>query len=685
MEDDTYSGDIGLNDRLLNIELCGAKRSRYGVDLTSVSPSSPFITQLDSHTQESMIHLIKLRRCHLKRDYKKMRPVLEELQDGMKSPELVDELTLLGGHLYIIDMIKNLECSSNTLDGSFDRQNDIKYQLLFILSLITEAFEDIALDCMYDDPLMQILFESIAHKEYTETAFLCLKNIMVCGVFDLRKIPNLNSIMSGLSSFTLYMLIKVIGTCAYIPEDQVCIHRYEVNPVLYINHSLLLNIPDIFRKVCLMLRSTNSRAWVSPSLHFLSSVDAVDIPWEAMENDNVVESLPMFGIMRLLQLNDNESTAAYAMLTSYTKVTYQTELLSFLCSILWGPRKVDLLLKLKSLGFSTTLYNIVNSIEWSKQENEFDSERVNPFFARKIQVMRMVINYMDQEAIYTFKDCLLLSDHEKDYLNGVTDEMIPNEQYWIKTLHDLFLKCRNNHKDRVNISCCIQFSMRVPRVNIAQYYERHGLMVILFEDLVTGPSTGYQSIFDLLSEMIKFRPDLYLKFNHLCGIHIVRTDKMLGIIRSNIIDANVFVRTVYITFKRLTEQNPDFVANNQDIRYLYDRLFSDDGWANCLELLINCVTPTSIHNENMCCLNSFLLLIYHNSDLKHLDDIKDIFEMWKTNNCINIDNTLELFKLWRTFYASNSKDVFSFESFSGVKIHMIKKLIKELEIILLSI
>ncbi|EFA81460.1 hypothetical protein PPL_05448 [Heterostelium album PN500] len=637
-----------LNDRLF---LCEIARSTKSISRRLDSPV--LLEGFSNKTKKIMDLLIKLRKYYIIKHILMIKTLLEDLRVLLLINEKMSfELVSLHGHFLIVDILLDIKSLKSGADKDNGETTTIKREdknIIDILSRLYAIINEVSSIphihewIINNDELMNNLFHSLHAIEPLDSAIASINEILLYNqtqyVYDLRKIKNIYKLISELSSVRLFIFLKIISTCIYIPDpydaptiQQSIQLRNNINTLYNTNQSLVLNSPCLLEKLCILLRKSTENDWVSPSLRKGAGISTNQDDWNQLDrvtrisftNDQLLQIIESLNLE--MQMGDQEDP--YQFLSDYSKSSYQSDLLLTLYGLANGPRKIQVLSALERFGFIKILHTIITTIDWTKSEFNEDNDalRVNPHYIKKIQLLRFVYLYFDVETIANLNGCLIISQHERNVINGL-EQPKEGEIYWIQTLYDSFLKCGFIEKERTFLTCCIQSSFRVPNCNVAPYLAKQGLLNSLFRELLSGKTMFYQMNFDILGELLKNDRHLYRTLNQICIDEPESFSILRNIILLNIIDANVFIRAILLSHFNLKKNN--LLDTNVDY-VLFNFVYYEK-------------RPEILEKEG------------------HFDESLAILEEIDKKTHDFIDRTLELYSVWKDFYNLNSRDAFSIE------------------------
>ncbi|GAM26919.1 hypothetical protein SAMD00019534_100940 [Acytostelium subglobosum LB1] len=525
---------------------------------------------------------------------------------------------------------------------------------------------------------MQFLFDTMNMSD--DWSILVFNNVLtMMQPFDLRKLKNVNASIEKLPSTKLFMMVKTLSPSTFLPDfndmspiRQAIEIKTTIDPIYYINHSILINIPSLIPKICKMLKLSIKPTFVPPSLRLNSDDDDDEgMSGEAQQiqfNDEHIRQ-----VFQQIDIRVEATQMTMTYLNDFSKASYQTELLVFLFTLASGPRKLDVLSQMQRYDMVDILFDLFKSIDWQKKDYDETHDHANPFYMRKIQAFRMIFLFVDLELITATKTCYLISKSELEFINSYVPGKIPPPQsrYWIPSIYEIYTKTLPM-KERNFLTYCIQSTLRIPNCKISDYYASCGLIHSLFKEVTTGPAEGYQMHFDLMGELVKNKAP-YRVLNQLCRENEAAFKRLYTIMFDNIIEANVFIRSIMLANEQVVKTDETLDSFNNVLA----QICTINNKLLVIEKVILSVSPTTLCVENLCCVNSVIITLMLAKKDGQLDVcFESIKRMNSTNNSI-IGELLELFTMWKEFYMCNTKDVFSLQSSSKLCFHDIRAMVNE--------
>jgi len=288
----------------------------------------------------------------------------------------------------------------------------------------------------------------------------------------------------------------------------------------------------------------------------------------------------------------------------------------------------------------------------------------NPFRTIKIQFLRMVHNFCNR-YIGGGQKRLLLSEYDRHLLDSnSTIESLPachspetskpgllfkvvqvllgdsgDYLFWLASSVEAFLR-GGTPSEQVMICSWGLVSHLISEIT-DDGFKKSGLL---------------QTNFDLLGELIKLNVSNMRIVEELLGETDMR--KLTNVALSNLIDSNVFIRTLILSYECFKNSEPEFAENSKFGMFIEkNRLF-------LLRSLMTIVSLPKVNQENICCLNTALLILMfsnENGDLAMLlHSINEISEpdndevMHSPSGTPPLINFRKLLWFWNHYYNNES-------------------------------
>jgi len=205
---------------------------------------------------------------------------------------------------------------------------------------------------------------------------------------------------------------------------------------------------------------------------------------------------------------------------------------------------------------------------------------------------------------------------------------------------------------------------------------RSGLLKFLVKDILQSheedpkSSGSLQTGFDLLGELMKFNREIFNEFNKLMDSEDNFT-KFINKVTDHLVDSNVFLRAMILSLEKFREEDNSNISSPP---YPFSQckivkfLASEN-----LRLLIDLMTVISvdeINQENICCVNTALVLFIfssrHSQLSNYLQVVKAEEDLRGKPRSITA-NFRKLLWFWNEYYAQRGRDCLSLEFSSQIQ------------------
>lgn len=416
-------------------------------------------------------------------------------------------------------------------------------------------------------------------------------------------------------------------------------------------------------------------------------------------------------------------------------VPHQIEVIFVLCTLLSGRRKLHVQNSLLQLGLPSVLTAMFHRMSWETPPfsgpNPFEhahgpSCECNPESALRVQYLRLVHNFFDRDFVAaTIKQAMLSPYERQSLINSASltsiSEIHIEEPYrgLLTLLMGVLFKEPSESMYRFWLSSCVEAYLRGSRCEEQRYVIQCGLMKYLVSNILNAPANlklNMQTAFDLLGELIKQNKASLRALEEMFTESTWK--KFCSIVLRNLVDSNVFVRSLYLSIglfemtelhgfnkpkegylstswvqavpvhldhyysHRLmaarisagAEMAMEWNASSIDVTG-FERIYSHimSSKQDILVALVSAITLYTINHENICCVNSalvILLLEYLQGSLETcMAEFKyhcDVKVPSAKDNLILI-NFRELLWYWSEYYSRRGRDRLSLE-FSSTRI-----------------
>jgi len=429
---------------------------------------------------------------------------------------------------------------------------------------------------------------------------------------------------------------------------------------------------------------------------------------------------PLFEQSQISQSLLTEVFSPKFIIKFVTKKSNITEILFILSSLLSSKRKIDIQEELNQMDFFNRVLHplfdlLFNAeLEFDNIDDNNDLAPPNPLTTTRIQLLRVIINYCDRDSCNIDSKICFISSEEQEFFFGslmsqalnqsfvdenqridfnprdfrtaihqmtFTSDIKTNNFFTKQTLTanafdgiqnkgllnkiiSLLKKVHANSTFHFWLCSCIKSVMRGFNSFHQIFVAHNGLLYHLFNQIIKNEMTKSNNIqisYDLIAEIIQFN-----KYNIVFLEHLSETFEFTHLIyekvNQNIIDSNVFLRSMLLSFEQFSvhqkkEADPEnkkiLKESLQSLRLLNSLNKDCVNWFN---LLVEAVTADIFHHDNICCINTALIIIIFaqtNGKMHYLLD--------SLRNEKSAQNFILVLDVWQKYYSSKTKDGFSLQ------------------------
>lgn len=411
-----------------------------------------------------------------------------------------------------------------------------------------------------------------------------------------------------------------------------------------------------------------------------------------------------------------EDVEAQAIMKSLVLAPHRVEVLFVLCTLLNGKRKIDYQDRLAEMGLVKTLNVMFDKFEWTTTtpapahaplhgpgcDCSLDA-------SLKIQFLRLIHNFCDRDYSDNTSKLLLLSEHELRLLQepnlSPIDLSHPDKGLLCKIIHTLIHQPADSIY-RFWLASCVEAFLRRAAPNEQLFVARTPLLQSLVNEILSGggyrsPGT-FQSAFDLLGEMTKGNWQTLQLFHHmlsndqfgsfmgtfcceLChGIESGLTllcfcDHDTEVVIMNLVDSNVFIRSMLLSSEKFAKSPRSGTFGLAD-DYEMDRMseFLAVNIVRLLRDLMTIVTIEDVNHENICCLNTAIVILIFQHRRQRLPAILEALrshEELSGKEGYICRNFRGLLWFWIQYYTPRGRDRLGLEHSSDVKFDEWKRVV----------
>ncbi|RLO03722.1 hypothetical protein DYB28_007799 [Aphanomyces astaci] len=267
-----------------------------------------------------------------------------------------------------------------------------------------------------------------------------------------------------------------------------------------------------------------------------------------------------------------------------------------------------------------------------------------------------------------FVICTLLSSKRKvDFQDALA------EMGLVDILNQMFLRLKWNEPPptppspadsiyRFWLASCVESFLRRSSPAEQLFVARTPLLAALLKEILScgfRPSGSLQSAFDLLGEMTKNNPTTLVLFSD--SMDDVQFASFMQVVVSNLVDSNVFVRSMLLS----VETHPRTSAMFPSLARLFEFLQLNS--VRLLRHLMTIVTLDDINHENICCLNTAVVMLvfeHRQRRLPRMLELQTEVDDGNTDLCVNFRSLLWF---WVQYYVPRGRDRLSLEHSSDMK------------------
>ncbi|KAL3661639.1 hypothetical protein V7S43_013398 [Phytophthora oleae] len=379
-----------------------------------------------------------------------------------------------------------------------------------------------------------------------------------------------------------------------------------------------------------------------------------------------------------------EDAEAQVIMKSIVLAPYRVEVLFVLCTLLNGKRKVDFQERLAEMGLVKTLNTMFDKFQWNATATP--NPQHEPLHgpgcdcsldaSLKIQFLRLIHNFCDRDYSDNTSKLLLLSEHEIQLMNDGGSTPInldhPEKGLLSKIIHALIEQPVDSIY-RFWLASCVEAFLRRAAPSEQLFVARTPLLQALINEILSGGAFrsqgSFQSAFDLLGEMTKGNWQTLQLFHGL--LSNTQFAAFMEVVILNLVDSNVFIRSMLLSSEKFAKQPESGIFGLAD-DYEMDRM-SDFLTVNLVKLLRDLMTIVNIddiNHENICCLNTAIVILVFQHRRRRLpailEALRDHEDVSGKQGYI-CDNFRRLLWFWIQYYTPRGRDRLGLEHSSEVK------------------
>lgn len=374
------------------------------------------------------------------------------------------------------------------------------------------------------------------------------------------------------------------------------------------------------------------------------------------------------------------------------------------------------------------LFNAELGLETNDDGTGPDSSYNDPLTTTRIQLLRIIINFCDRDSTNNDNKDLLISKEEKDLLysqfiekglvshNSFIDDIHKDKSSLEAALNEmsfesnsaygtffegkvliqnafekvenkgllnkiitLLRKFHGNSNYHFWLASCVESFLRGFNYTHQIFVAHSGLLHSLVNQILSGQitkSNNVQISYDLIGEIVKFNRYNIIFLEQLCKQF--EWDELLPKkLAQNVVDSNVFVRSMLLSYERIkimhdNESDPVLRQRTQEfIDSISIFAHLNTATLEWFKLLIETVEPAVINQDNICCINTALIMAMFAEQRGCLQDYLNTLLVAPKNGKKTAKEVIENFDkvlhVWQKYYLSKTKDCFSLQHTTSIK------------------
>jgi len=246
----------------------------------------------------------------------------------------------------------------------------------------------------------------------------------------------------------------------------------------------------------------------------------------------------------------------------------------------------------------------------------------------------------------------------------------------------VFMNEKPDSTYRFWLASCVEAFLRGSDARAQVFMAKMGLLDHLVDGILNFQISGnLQTNFDLLGELVKYNPEVFLMFSQ--TVDDAKYKVFMQVVVSNLVDSNVFIRAVVLSLEFFSFRCRELAAlgSRYDMESCKLHKFLKHNTLRLLKDLMTVITVEDINQENICCLNTALSLFIFVRLHGRLNDYITAIRNWEiTHNKVGFvtSNFLALLKFWLEYYLYRGKDCLSLELSSNIRFSVWRTTVNEL-------
>ncbi|KAL4512197.1 hypothetical protein ABPG72_005199 [Tetrahymena utriculariae] len=249
---------------------------------------------------------------------------------------------------------------------------------------------------------------------------------------------------------------------------------------------------------------------------------------------------------------------------------------------------------------------------------------------------------------------------------------------------ETFKSVNQNCQLRFWLGSCLEIFLKGSNWYYQIFVFETGIMYTLIRQYILNQlstTNNIQITLDVLGELVKF--------NHLNVIYLNLILNQEGWINkieqkmfSNIVDTNVFLRNLYLTyeyaeFQKINIFKKEIIQVNKN-QNLFKILCENNNCRTLVEL-IKSVNENNLNQENLCCINSALVILIFQYQKGHLKQILEhIFKYFEGQQTLSLFS--QVVNVWQNYHQVKTKELYSLQYSTNIPTHYFKIIIQQFNI-----
>lgn len=610
-----------------------------------------------------------------------------------------------------IILILEIMMNTSTLPWSQISSPETREELLIknvCLDILQRMFlldENFGERLLFSDDVLNYLFSLLIYPDVHVNAAHVLELILNTRreMLNLNTVPNLKELVSimddkALANFCQILSVTISDLDTYEHKSSLYQQNKQKRSKGFfvmrdINQECLMAIPDLLPRLVHIVSSTPYQP------RFPGITNELDTWMQWIENQMAEEDESVDAAASLddfigdavnLYCEDPQSIMHHSVWMA-TQVIHRVEVFYVLGLFLVGKQRKKVQKQLAELKLVPTLSDIFDNFIWKCPTAKVGTRRLrghnsscecSPEVALKIQFLRLVHSLCDHSE----HKHLLLSRSELTELKKLNDGagsvkvdnldvqdkslMCRGSKGLLTKIVDVLKKEPTASTFRFWLARAVESYLRGSTCYADQMFLlRRGLLHHVAGNLIENdvrPKEILQSSFDLLGELIKFNLDAFRQFEKVVCTE-AKFKKMVEMVERNLVDSNMFIRSLILSLEQLQIENPMFCLDEESQLLKYIGNFKQQ--VTFLQKLINIINVKTLTQENVSCLNTalvFLMFGHKRGEItNYLEAMKSCPVRGGNGNLLA--NFRELLLFWQDHYLHKDKDCSALEKSSRIK------------------